>query len=95
MVSNELRGALTIIKFILKKVNTCWLHKGLPFSKLFLHFSGHGTKQLGTEEYFSQASFLSPGKYYGIILIKRSERLIKTPPFEKLFSQICGHFLKH
>ena len=32
---------------------------------------------------------------YGIILIKRSERLIKTPPLEKLFSQICGHFLKH
>ena len=36
----------------------------LPFSKLSLHVAGHGTKQFGTEEYFLQASFLSPGKYY-------------------------------
>ena len=88
VVSNELRGALTIIKLI-KKVYTCWLHKGLPFSKLFLHFSGHGTKQLGTEEYFSQASFLSPGKYYGFILIKRREKVNQNTTFwETVFTNL-------
>ena len=50
----------------IEEVYTRLIYNGLPFSKLFLHFSGHGTKHLGMEEYFSQASFLSPEKYQDV-----------------------------
>ena len=55
---------------MLKGASSCEksIRKVLPFSKLSLHFTGHGTKQFGTEEYFLQASFLSPGKYYEVKL---------------------------